>query len=98
MKAAAVLSPRATAFARIKALVLDTLPSGESKRAYGQALDDFLDWREAAAVGEFNKAVVNAYRASLEARGLCPPPSTNASLPFASLRWKQLTTDLCRRQ
>lgn len=72
MTAAAVLSPRAAAFERVKALVLDTLPSAESKRAYGQALDDFFSWCEAAAVGEFTKAVVNAYRASLEARKLSP--------------------------
>ena len=72
MTAAAILSPRAAAFARVKALVLDTLPSAESKRAYGQALDDFFGWCEAAAVGEFTKAVVNAYRASLEARNLSP--------------------------
>jgi site-specific recombinase XerD len=68
--AAAILTPRAAAFERIKALVLDTLPSPESKRAYRQALDDFFHWCEAAAVGEFTKAAVNAYRASLEARKL----------------------------
>jgi integrase len=69
---AAVLSPRAAAFERIKALVLDTLPSAESKRAYGQALDDFFRWSEAAAADEFTKAAVNAYRANLEARKLSP--------------------------
>jgi integrase len=68
----ALLSPRAAALDRMKALVLDTLPSAESKRAYGQALDDFFRWCEAAAVGEFTKAVVNSYRASLEARKLSP--------------------------
>ena len=66
----AVLSPRAAAFERIKRLVLDALPSPESKRAYGNALDDFFRWCEAAAVGEFTKAVVNSYRVSLEARKL----------------------------
>lgn len=69
---AKVLSPRAAALERIKALVLDTLPSPESKRAYGQALDDFFRWCEAAAVSEFTKAVVNSYRVSLEARKLSP--------------------------
>ena len=38
----AILSPRAAALERIKSLVLDTLPSPESKRAYRQALDDFF--------------------------------------------------------
>ena len=52
--------PRAAALERIKALVLDTLPSPESKRAYGQALDDFFRWCEVEAVTEFSKATVNA--------------------------------------
>lgn len=67
---AAVLTPRAAALERIKALVLDTLPSPESKRAYGQALDDFFRWCGAEAVDGFTKANVNAYRADLEARRL----------------------------
>jgi len=69
---AAVLSPRAAAFERIKSLVLDTLPSPESKRAYGNALDDFFRWCEATAVSELTKAVVNSYRVSLEERSLSP--------------------------
>lgn len=66
----AILTPRAAALARIKALVLDTLPSLESQRAYGQALDDFFRWCEAEAIDGFTKAAVNAYRVSLEARHL----------------------------
>ena len=65
-----ILTPRAATLARIKALVLDTLPSPESKRAYSQALDDFFRWCEVSAVSEFSKATVNAYRASLEERKL----------------------------
>ena len=72
MRHTAILSPRAAALERIKALVLDTLPSAESKRAYRQALDDFFHWCEAEAAGAFTKATVNAYRAGLEARGLSP--------------------------
>ena len=67
-----LLTPRAVALERIKALVLDTLPSPESKRAYGQALDDFFRWCDSESVGEFTKAVVNGYRASLETRRLSP--------------------------
>jgi len=52
----AILTSRAAALARIKALVLDALPSPESKRAYGQALDDFFRWCEAEAVDGFTKA------------------------------------------
>lgn len=65
-----ILTPRAATLARIKALVLDTLPSAESKRAYGQALDDFFRWCEVVAVRELSKATVNAYRASMEEREL----------------------------
>jgi site-specific recombinase XerD len=67
-----ILTPRAAAFERIKSLVLDTLPSPESKRAYGSALNDFFRWCEAAAVSEFSKAAVNSYRVSLEERSLSP--------------------------
>jgi len=66
----AVLTPRAAALERIKALVLDTLPSPESKRAYGQALDDFFRWCGEEVAAGFTKATVNAYRADLEARRL----------------------------
>ena len=66
----AILTPRAAALERIKALVLDTLPSPESKRAYGQALDDFFRWCGADVAGGFTKATVTAYRADLEARRL----------------------------
>ena len=56
----AMLTPRAAALERIKALVLDTLPSPESKRAYGQALNDFFPWGGAEEVDGFTKATVNA--------------------------------------
>lgn len=70
MSGAALLTARAAALARIKTLVLDTLPSAQSKRAYGQALDDFFRWCGNESVEGFTKATVNAYRASLEARKL----------------------------
>jgi site-specific recombinase XerD len=71
VKRTAILTPRGAALERIKALVLDTLPSAESKRAYRQALDDFFRWCETEA-GGFTKATVRAYRASLEVRRLSP--------------------------
>ena len=67
-----ILTQRAAAFERIKSIVLDTLPSPESKRTYGNALDDFFRWCKAAAVSEFTKAAVNSYRVSLEQRSLSP--------------------------
>jgi hypothetical protein len=69
---AAILTPRAGAMERMKALVLDTLPSTESKRAYGQALGDFFHWCETEAASGFTKATVNAYRTNMEMRGLSP--------------------------
>src|SRR4051812_32925202 len=68
----AILTGQAAAMARIKGLVLDSLPSRESRRAYTRALDDFLDWCHRHGATGFTKAAVNAYRAALEARGLSP--------------------------
>jgi integrase len=76
---ASILMPKAAALERMKALVLDTLTSGESKRACNRALDHFLRWCVSEAVGGFNKAAVNRYRAEMETRGLAPS-SINISL------------------
>jgi integrase len=58
----------------IKALVLDSVSSLNSKRAYGKALDQFFAWSATArpGPGPFNKATVQAWRASLERTGLAP--------------------------
>ena len=56
--------------ARLKALVVDSVSSPHSRRAYDKALDDFLAWYRAAPRGLFRKAVVQEYRAKLEADGL----------------------------
>jgi len=55
---------------RLKALVLNSVTSPHSRRAYGKALDDFLGWYRAAPRGPFRKAVVQEYRVKLEADGL----------------------------
>src|SRR3954454_24701853 len=68
----ALLTPEAAALSRLKALVLDSLPSPESRRAYSRALDDFLGWCSHHPGNGFTKATANAYRAALEARGLSP--------------------------
>jgi hypothetical protein len=68
----ALLSPGAAAMERIKALVLDSMPFPERRRAYGRALHDFLNWCCERGASGFTKATVNAYRADLEARGLAP--------------------------
>ena len=50
--------------------MLGSLLSPESKRAYGQALDDFFRWCGVEGMSGFTKASVNAYRSHLEARRL----------------------------
>lgn len=54
----------------IEALLLDSLPSYQSKRAYRKAIRDFIAWCEMAGCRSLNKAVVQQYRAELEGRGL----------------------------
>src|SRR3989442_1486282 len=56
----------------LKALVLDSLTSPESKRSYRKALDDFLEWYDRDPRPGFTKATVQAYRSELEAGGLSP--------------------------
>ena len=55
---------------RLKALALDSVTSPHSRRAYGSALNDFLAWYRAESRPPISKAVVNAYKAHLEAVGL----------------------------
>jgi site-specific recombinase XerD len=57
---------------RIRALVVDSVSSPHSRRTYARALDDFRDWSERAGASAFSRETVQAYRASLEARGLSP--------------------------
>jgi integrase len=55
---------------RVMALVLDSVRSEHSRRAYARALDDFFSWYEVNAVSIFNKSSVQQYRSELERRGL----------------------------
>ena len=56
---------------RLKALVLDSVPSPHSRRAYEKSLDDFFDWyADAGAAQGFTKATVQRYSRGLEERGL----------------------------
>jgi len=54
----------------LKALVLDSVSSPITKRVYNMALDEFLVWFQQAPGPGFTKAIVSAWRVSLEARGL----------------------------
>lgn len=56
---------------RLTSLVLDSVNSPESKRAYAKGIFDFMDWYKSAAAGSgFTKATVQAYRAHLLSLGL----------------------------
>lgn len=55
---------------KLKALALDSVTSPHSRRAYGSALNDFLAWYRAESRPPISKAVVNAYKAHIEAAGL----------------------------
>jgi len=80
----AILTPQAAVAGRMKALVLDGLTSPESKRAYGRALDSFLNWHQQQDPNPgFDKAVVQAYKAHLESRGLAP---STINLNLAAIR------------
>jgi hypothetical protein len=56
----------------ITAIVLDGITSCHTRRAYAQALEEFLIWFRAAPHREFNKATVQKYRTELDAKGLAP--------------------------
>ena len=65
---ASAASPAPTALA---ALVLDSLASPHSRRAYGRALEEFFTWYPSNASGEgFTRATVQRYRSHLAERSL----------------------------
>ncbi|MEO8662815.1 MAG: tyrosine-type recombinase/integrase [Bryobacteraceae bacterium] len=55
---------------QIQSLVLDSVTSPHSKRAYRQALDGFQRWCVETGTAGFSKATVQAWRAALEREGL----------------------------
>jgi len=73
---------------RIKALVLDSVASAHSKRAYGQALDDFFAWYGAACRTAFSKAAVQQYRVNLEQRGLAASSINVRLAAVRKLAWE----------
>ena len=66
------LAPAHATFpAPLVALVLDSLPSPHSRRAYGRALEEFFAWYQSNASGEgFTRATVQRYRSHLADRKL----------------------------
>lgn len=56
----------------VKALVLDALSSPYSKAMYEHALNDFFEWRAGRGDPPMTKALVNSYKAHLEAQDYAP--------------------------
>jgi site-specific recombinase XerD len=46
-------------------MVIDALPSENSRRAYGRHLEEFFDWHQKQGQPELNKALINSYLKSL---------------------------------
>ena len=61
---------KATEWRRMKSLVLDSVRSPITKRVYSMALDEFFDWYRLEPRPGFSKATVNAWRVTLDERGL----------------------------
>jgi len=68
---------------RLKALALDSVTSPHSRRAYESGLNDFLAWYRAESRPPISRAVVNSYKAQLEARGRC---SSTINVRLSALR------------
>jgi len=69
---------------QIRDLVLNAVSSAHSKRAYGQALDEFLAWFQGEQpIGGLCKATVQRYRVLLESRGLA---SSSINVNLAAIR------------
>ncbi len=64
--------PDAPPWEVLRKLVVDSVSSVHSRRAYGFALDDFFAWYRAERRPPFSKAVVQEYRADLEGQELAP--------------------------
>jgi len=75
--------PQFDAFEAATKLVLDSLTSECSKKAYRTALRDFLIWFRDQWRGSFNKAAVNAYRTELLLAGRS---GATVNLKLASIR------------
>jgi site-specific recombinase XerD len=63
---------KAQGLTAVKALVLDGLSSPHSKAMYEHALNDFFEWRAGRGDPPLTKALVNSYKADLEAQDYAP--------------------------
>jgi integrase len=67
----------------VQSLVLDGLSSPHTRRAYEQALDEFLIWLCADTARPFTKAAVQRYRTELQAKGLA---SASVNVRISAIR------------
>src|SRR3954452_24760802 len=65
-------NPSRSLWKTMQLLVLEGLSSPHTRRAYEQALEEFLIWLCADASLSFTKATVQKYRGELRAKGLAP--------------------------
>ena len=65
-----IVVPQPNQWQKLKALVLDSVPSPITKRVYNLGLDEFFEWFGREPRPGFTKATVSAWRVALEARGL----------------------------
>jgi site-specific recombinase XerC len=84
----AALAPSAPHLAlscdEVRALVLDSVSSPHSKRAYSRALEHFARWAKEEGQGTaFGKALIQRYRSRLEENGLAP---SSMNVQLAALR------------
>jgi integrase len=77
------LVPAGHGLESLRRLVLDSVGSAHSRRAYAKAIDDFLAWYAAEQRGPFSKALLQAYRSGLEAQRLAP---STINVRLAALR------------
>lgn len=61
--------PSVSPDSKLKALVLDTLTSPESRRAYDRAIDQFLTWLATQPTPLFSKSTIQAYKTALLSSG-----------------------------
>jgi site-specific recombinase XerD len=62
--------PPVWGWVRVRALVVDSVSSAHSRRAYKTALDDFRRWSQRSERRTFTRETVQQYRVHLESRGM----------------------------
>lgn len=62
--------PPVWGWVRVRALVIDSVSSPHSRRAYTTALDDFRTWSEGSSRRPFDRESVQQYRKHLESRAM----------------------------